>query len=86
MTRKRRIHERHVQGEGDYVAGRRYDKAQREFVKSGQVDEAADKAKPADAAQAAEMEQAEKAGKSHSRGEAPGDIKRKGKSGKSAGP
>ena len=27
-----------VQGEGDYVAGRNYDKAQREFVQSGKSD------------------------------------------------
>ena len=35
-----------MQGEGNYSAGRRYDKAQQEFVKSGQVDEAASKAAP----------------------------------------
>lgn len=66
-----------VQGEGDYVAGRRFDKAEREFVKSGQVDEGARRAKPEDAGQASEMEQAEQAGKSHSKGEAPGDLKTK---------
>lgn len=64
-----------VQGEGDYVAGRRYDKAQRDFVKSGKVDEAAREAQPDDAAQAAEMEHAERIGKSRSKGEAPGDDK-----------
>ena len=30
-----------VQGEGDYVAARRYNKAAHEFVESGQVDDAA---------------------------------------------
>lgn len=66
-----------VQGEGDYVAGRRFDKSQADFVKSGQVDEGAQRAKPEDAGQAAEMEKAEQAGKSHSKGEAPGDMKGK---------
>jgi len=66
-----------VQGEGDYVAGRRYDKAQDEFVKSGKVDEGARKAKPEDPAVASEIEQAEQAGKAHSKGEAPGDLKSK---------
>ncbi|WP_280156206.1 hypothetical protein [Piscinibacter sp. XHJ-5] len=66
-----------VQGEGDYVAGRRYDKAQGEFVKSGKVDEGARQAKPEDAGEASAMEQAEQAGKSHSKGEAPGDLKSK---------
>jgi hypothetical protein len=66
-----------VQGEGDYVAGRRYDKAQSDFAKSGQVEEGARRATPEDAGQASEMEQAEQAGKSHSKGEAPGDVKPK---------
>ena len=66
-----------VQGEGDYVAGRHYDKDVSDFVKSGKVDEGARKAKPEDPAQASEMEQAEQAGKSHSKGEVPGDLKPK---------
>jgi hypothetical protein len=64
-----------VQGEGDYVAGRRYDKAQGEFAKSGKVDEGARRAEPEDPGQASEMEQAEQAGKSRSKGEAPADLK-----------
>ena len=69
-----------VQGEGDYVAGRRFDKAEREFVKSGKVDDAARKAQPEDPAKAAEMDEAERVGKSHSKGEAPGDstVKKRG--------
>ena len=63
-----------VQGEGDYVAGRHYDKAQSDFARSGKVEEGARKAKPEDPAQASEMEQAEQVGKSHSKGEAPGDM------------
>ena len=72
-----------VQGEGDYVAGRHYDKAQGDFAKSGKVEEGARKAKPKDSAEASEMQQAEQAGKSHSKGEAPGDLKsKKGRQGK----
>jgi hypothetical protein len=64
-----------VQGEGDYVAGRHYDQAQADFAKSGKVDEGARKARPKDAAEAAEMDKAEQAGKAHSKGEVPGDLK-----------
>jgi hypothetical protein len=66
-----------VQGEGDYVAGRNYDEAQREFVQSGKVDERAGAAQPQDGAEAGEMADAEREGKSHSKGEAPGDMKQK---------
>jgi len=66
-----------VQGEGDYEAGRRYDKASRDFAKSGRVEPAAREAAPADARQAAELEQAEQKGKSHSKGEGPLVSKRR---------
>ena len=58
-----------VQGEGDYNAGRRYDKASREFAESGKVEPAARDAAPDSAAEAEQMQQAEEAGKSHSKGE-----------------
>jgi hypothetical protein len=58
-----------VQGEGDYEAGRRYDKAAREFAESGKVEPAAHDAAPADADEAKELERAEDEGKSHSKGE-----------------
>lgn len=58
-----------LQGEGNYDATRRYDKAQREFVKSGQVEEAARAAQPKDEKEAEEMRRAEREGKSHSKGE-----------------
>lgn len=64
-----------VQGEGDYDAARRHRKDVEEFVQAGQVDQAAHDAAPEDAAQASEMEKAERIGKSHSKGEAPGDDK-----------
>ena len=58
-----------VQGEGDYAAGRRYDKAAREFTESGKVDPAARDAAPGSTEEAEQMQQAEETGKSHSKGE-----------------
>jgi hypothetical protein len=58
-----------VQGEGDYEAGRRYDKASREFAESGRVEPAAHDAAPENAREAEELERAEEEGKSHSKGE-----------------
>ena len=60
-----------VQGEGDYDAARRYDKASREFADSGRVEPAAHDAAPSDASEAEELERAEEEGKSHSKGEGP---------------
>jgi hypothetical protein len=60
-----------VQGEGDYDAARRYDKATTDFAKSGKVDEAARDAKPTSPAEADELRQAEAEGKSHAKGEDP---------------
>jgi hypothetical protein len=56
-----------MQGEGNYSAGRRYDKAQQEFVKSGQVDEAAHKAEPDSPDEREDMEKAEQEGRRHAR-------------------
>lgn len=58
-----------VQGEGDYDAARRYDKAAKEFAESGKVEPAARDAAPQTAAEAEELKRAEEAGKSHSKGE-----------------
>ena len=66
-----------VQGEGDYEAGRRYDKASREFAHSGRVEPAARDAAPENAREAAELERAEQQGKSHSKGEGPLVSKRR---------
>lgn len=52
-----------MQGEGNYSAARRYDKAQREFVQSGGVADAARRAQPQDAHEQQEMNEAEKAGR-----------------------
>lgn len=61
-----------VQGEGDYEATRRYDKAQEEFNKSGKVEEAMRNAAPKTPQEAEEMKRAEEIGKSHSKGEGKG--------------
>jgi len=68
-----------LQGEGNYDATRRYDKAAKEFAESGKVDEAARAARPDSAEEAEELRRAEREGQSHSKGEAPGDLKRKNK-------
>jgi hypothetical protein len=56
-----------MQGEGNYTAGRRYDEAQRKFVKSGQVDEAARSAEPRSEQERDEMERSEQQGLGHAR-------------------
>ncbi len=58
-----------LQGEGNYDATRRYDKAARKFVQSGQVEEAARAARPTNPAEADELRRAELEGESHSKGE-----------------
>lgn len=60
-----------VQGEGNYEATRRYDKAATDFARSGKVDEAARDARPKSDAEANEMLKAEQEGKSHAKGEDP---------------
>jgi hypothetical protein len=60
-----------VQGEGDYEAARRYDSDQREFVRSGRVEEAARDARPTNSREESDMRQAEEEGRSHSKGEDP---------------
>jgi hypothetical protein len=60
-----------VQGEGDYDAARRYDKAAREFAESGKVEEAARDARPTSPQEAEELARAEREGKSHAKGEDP---------------
>jgi hypothetical protein len=48
-----------IQGEGDYISGKRYQKAQHEFAQSGKVDKAAHEAEDAlDGPEGAELEQA----------------------------
>ena len=63
--------DKELQGEGNYDAARRYDKATREFVEAGKVDPAARAARPANPQQAENLERAEEAGKAHAKGEDP---------------
>jgi hypothetical protein len=56
-----------VQGEGDYEAAREYNERTRRFIKSGQVEAAAQDAAPQTKEEAAELEQAEAIGKSHAK-------------------
>lgn len=60
-----------VQGEGDYEAAKRFDKAERDFVRSGKVDQAAREAEPRSKDEAREMEQAERETRKHGKGEDP---------------
>ena len=60
------------EGEGNKTASRQFNKAQRQFVRSGQVDEAARAAEKAlDSAERSELEHAELVGKSHAAKEHP---------------
>lgn len=56
-----------LQGEGNYTAGRRYDKAQKDFVQSGQVEEAARRAAPRTEEEREAMKKAEEEGRRHAR-------------------
>lgn len=58
-------------GEGDYEAARDYGKRVKTFVRSGQIERAADAAAPRDQAEAQAMAQAEREGRSRSKGEEP---------------
>ena len=54
-------------GEGNYEATRDYNERTKDFIESGKVDEAAQKAKPKSQQEAREMEKAEQEGKSHAK-------------------
>lgn len=60
-----------VQGEGDYVATRRYRKRTEEYVKSHDVEKVAKRAAPRSRAEAEGMAAAEAAGKRRAKGEDP---------------
>ena len=63
-----------VQGEGDYEAARRFDKASADFVKSHDVDKLARSAAPKSPADAQSMREAEREGRRHSHGVDEKDI------------
>lgn len=54
-------------GEGNYKATRDYNERTKQFIDSGKVDEAAEKAKPKNEQEARELKQAEEVGKSHAK-------------------
>ena len=54
-------------GEGNYKATRDYNDRTKQFIDSGKVDEAAEKAKPKNEQEARELKQAEEAGKAHAK-------------------
>jgi hypothetical protein len=56
-----------VQGEGNYDAARKYNKATGEFIKSGKVEPAARGAAPKNSKEEAEMKAAERTGKSRAK-------------------
>lgn len=58
-------------GEGNYKASRQYNEATKRFVESGEVEEAARNAQPADAHEAKELERAEAAGRERAKEEDP---------------
>jgi hypothetical protein len=60
-----------VQGEGNYEAAKEYDDAQRRFVESGKVDQAARDAEPRTDAERRDMERAEQEGRSRAKEEDP---------------
>jgi len=53
-----------VEGEGSYSGTRDYNKRTEKFIKSGKVEDAAEKAAPENEQQAHEMQKAERLGKS----------------------
>ena len=54
-------------GEGNYKATEDYNERTKNFIDSGKVDEAAQKAKPKNQQEARELEKAEQEGKSHAK-------------------
>ncbi len=73
MTEKQRN-----EGEGNRTAARVYNRATKEFARSGKVEEQAKRAEQAiEGPQKVELERAEQAGKSKSRGEDPAVLRKK---------
>ena len=69
MTKKRRSHERHVQGEGDYAADRRYRRHLKEYLERADVEAEARAADPETAAEARELLEAEREGRERAKAE-----------------
>lgn len=67
MTKKRRNHERHVQGEGDYASDRRYRRHVKEYLERADVEAEARAAEPQTAREARELLEAEAEGRERAR-------------------
>ena len=67
MMKKRRSHERHIQGEGDYASDRRYRRHLKEYLERADVEAEARAAAPETAEEAREMLDAEKEGRERAR-------------------
>ena len=65
--KKRRSHERHIQGEGDYSSDRRYRRHLREYLERADVEAEARAAEPQTANEAREMLEAEEEGRERAR-------------------
>jgi hypothetical protein len=60
-----------LQGEGNYDAAKEFDDAEKKFVDSGKVEQAARDAEPKDEKEKEEMERAEQAGRQRAKEEDP---------------
>ena len=60
-----------IQGEGNYEAAKQFDDAEKAFVQSGRVEQAARDAAPKSKAEEEELNRAEQAARSRARGEDP---------------
>jgi hypothetical protein len=77
MAEQRRDSGQQNEGEGNKTAAREYNKAQRQFVQSGQVEGRAREAEKAiEGEEGRDLERAEAEGKRHSHGEDPALKKR----------
>jgi hypothetical protein len=78
MTKKRRSHARHVQGEGDYAADRRYRRHLKEYLERADVEAEARAAEPETAAEARELLEAEREGRERAKEEQEERARRRG--------
>jgi hypothetical protein len=64
-----------IQGEGDYQAAERYRGEVAAFIKTADIEKLAKQAKPQSPKEARDQDLAERAGKGHSKGDDPADVK-----------
>jgi hypothetical protein len=69
MMKKRRSHERHVQGEGDYASDRRYRRHLKEYLERADIEAEARAAEPRTATEARELLEAEQEGRERAKAE-----------------